>query len=250
MNRENAMMCIVFPMGMEMHPFLRRVQTNRRWNRGKTTYREVFFEGCHLLVARCGIGPVRAAESVRKLDVPVSAIFCVGTAGALVPELRVGDLLVASETVASMDGAEPLTCAGGLVDALVSAALKDGFSVRTGRLVTSPIAVFAGAERHDLHRTTGGLVVDMESHSIALEAQKLNVPFTTLRVVSDDVLSSRYPDKPNFAELAGDLRQLPRILGQFWYRRKFMKNLRASVDRLHPPLVRLIRNARDLSRHR
>ncbi len=43
MNRENSMMCMVFAMGMEAYPFLRRVEVTQRWRKGSATVQDGLF---------------------------------------------------------------------------------------------------------------------------------------------------------------------------------------------------------------
>ncbi len=126
MNREKPRLCLVFPMGMEMGPFLDRVQPVRRWSHGKAAYREVFFEGSHVLVVRCGIGPERAASSLRNLGERPDIVVSVGTAGALCDDLRVGDLVIASDVVAVYESDGPLVSDPALVDLLALACAMQG----------------------------------------------------------------------------------------------------------------------------
>ncbi len=128
MNREKPRLCLVFAMGMEMGPFLDRVQPVRRWSHGKAAYREVFFEGVRLLVVRSGIGPQRAASALGHLGPRPDLVLSVGTAGALIEDLRVGDLVIASETVASYESDGPLVSDSALVDLLARACAKEGKS--------------------------------------------------------------------------------------------------------------------------
>lgn len=104
MNSSNDTFCLVFPMGIEAAPFLHCVEVKRRRQIGRATYREALFEGRSVLIVRSGIGPVRAAEAIRALEIRPAAILSVGTAGSLVQDLEVGHFVVASETVANSVG--------------------------------------------------------------------------------------------------------------------------------------------------
>ncbi|MEW6348433.1 MAG: hypothetical protein AB1646_05190 [Thermodesulfobacteriota bacterium] len=163
MNREKPRLCLVFAMGMEMGPFLERVQPVQRWSHGKAAYREVFFEGSHLLVVRCGIGPERAAASIKNLRERPDILISVGTAGALTDDLRVGDMVIASETVSTCESGGPLVSDAALVGLLALACAKEGKSLVSPQLF--------GATNHEL---TDKRVV----RSPSLKTEDLSSPVT------------------------------------------------------------------------
>ncbi len=242
-NKGNSLLCFIFPMGVEAYQFLHRVEVRRRWKRGKATYREAFFEGRRLLIVRCGIGPDKAAAAVRNLDVRPSAILCVGSAGGLVPHLKVGHLVISSETLFGHDPDNVCKWPSPAVEALAAACYGERLDYKITRLVTVRRAVFAHAERQSLHKTTGAEAVDMESHAIGLEARRLAVPFASLRVISDDLDSpplSHWPGAKEFLRRPFELRTNVASMLHWW---SFLKTFRQSVGLLHPVLVRMIRNS-------
>jgi len=228
-------------MGMELHPFLHRVEVTGRWNIGRATYRAASFEGCQLVTVRCGVGPVRAAAAVRQLVEKPEAILSVGTAGALMEDLRVGDLVVASETFLDDAPHESVMCAPDLVEILAEACRKEGRRYKIGGMVTVRDAVFPREHRNRLFRTTGALAVDMESHAIGRQAKKLGIPFACLRVISDDVHSSGLPPRPRFERLWTGPWLLPSMISATLSRRRFLKKFRRAIEELPPILVRLLR---------
>lgn len=242
MNRENPSLCIVFPLGMEAFPFLRRVQVLRRWKKGKATYREVFFEGKIFLTVRCGMGPERAASAVRNLECQPSALVCAGTAGSLVADLKRTELIVSSETVYGSSPESVLTSASPVTQALADACAMERFPYRVARLATVTQAVFPLEERRMLHSATGAVGVDMESHAMSLEASGLGLPFASLRVVSDDFASPALPDKRNFRQMWKRPRSVPRELLQYLRWASFLRDFRRAVEFLHPVLVRVVRD--------
>jgi nucleoside phosphorylase len=242
MHQQKPLLCIVFPMGIEAYPFLRRVEVVRRWTLEKATFREAHFEGNSLLIVRSGIGPERAARAMRVMKERPSAIFTVGTAGALYPGLKKKELIVVSETVSAEAPESVVCCSGELVQALMEACRKEDHPFRVARLATSRTPVFRRSDREQLQRLTGAHAVDMETHAIALEASRLGVPFTSLRVVSDDINSPPLPDR---RALKGLWRRPTQWVDGFsgllrW--RGFMKDFFQAVECLHPVMVRLIRD--------
>lgn len=240
-NRENANFCIVFPLGMEAYPFLRRVQVLRRWQKGKATYREVFFEGKVFLTVRCGMGPEKAAAAIRNLDSPPSVIVCAGTAGSLVSDLERRELIVSSETLFGHEPDDVLKSAAHLIRALSEACCREKLPHRVARLATVTKAVFPIEERQLLHAVTGAHGVDMESHAMSLEATRMGVPFASLRVVSDDFASPPLPDSRNFRQMWKRPTAIPAEMIKFLRWVTFLRDFRRAVELLHPVLVRLVR---------
>ena len=244
MNRENADLCIVFPMGMEAHPFLRRVQVLRRWKSGSATYREVFFEGSVFMTVRCGIGPAKASAAVRNLDRKPGIIINAGTAGSLVQDVALSELVISCETLFGHEPSQVLTSSASLVQAVSAACCSASVNHRTGRIATVNDPVFSREDREQLHRLTGAQAVDMESHAIGEEAGKLGVPFVSLRVISDDFNS---PPLPTYRDLKNVFRnplKAPSELRSFLQWKRFLINLRRSIQILHPVLVCMVRSHR------
>jgi adenosylhomocysteine nucleosidase len=245
MNRENADLCIVFPMGMEAYPFLRRVQVLRRWKSGSATYREVFFEGNVFMTVRCGIGPVKAAAAIRNLDKRPSVIINAGTAGGLAPDVNFSELVISCETLFGHEPAKLLTSFEPLVQSLAAACCSAGVNHRIGRIATVNEPVFAREDRERLHRLTGAQAVDMESHAIGEEAKKLGVPFVSVRVISDDLNSPPLPDPRDLKNIFRNPLRAPAELKRFLQWKRFLINLRKSIQLLHPVLVGLVRTYRN-----
>ena len=243
MDREKAPLCIVFPMGIEAHPFLKRVEVVRRRTRNRAVYREAFFEGHPLVIVRSGIGPARAAAAVRGLEERPSAILSVGTAGGLAADSRIRDIVVASEIVFKDQPDDILKCSEELVQAAASACGSEGLRYRIARIVTSSKAIINSRERRQLHELTAGHAVDMESHAIGVEAAKMGVPFTAFRVISDDVTSAPFPEPIMLKELWRRPAQFASILPAAFKWMKFIKDFRKSIELLPPALVRFMRNS-------
>jgi len=239
---KKAPLCIVFPMGIEAYPFLHRVEVRRRWTKNKAVYREAFFEGNSLLIIRSGIGPARAAAAVQSLEILPSAILSVGTAGGLVSNSRIRDVVVASETVFKDQPHNILKCAEELVRTAAEACSLEGLRFCVARVATSPKAIINIKERHQLHELTGGHAVDMESHAVALEAAKIGVPFSAIRVISDDITSAPFPEPRMYKELWQRPAQFMSIFPAILKWTRFIREFRKSIEVLPPALLRVIRN--------
>ena len=123
-------------------------------------------------------------------------VISAGYAGALRPDLRVGDLVLAENV------SDPglLAAARGL--------LADE-PCHVGALLTQPNAAETAAAKSALHAATGALAVDMETAWIAGACARAGVPLLSLRVVSDAAGQS-FP-VPN-AVLFDAVRQRPRYI--------------------------------------
>jgi hopanoid-associated phosphorylase len=116
----------------------------------------------------------------RSLDAApaVTAIISIGIAGALAPDLAVGDVVIAERVVTAneifeTDAKWTARLAGALPNARIGALLGRG-------------AIAESAEiKAMLRESTGADAVDMESHLAARAAMERGVPFAALRVISD-----------------------------------------------------------------
>jgi hypothetical protein len=123
-------------------------------------------------VLRTGMGPARAARAAVRLG--DEAVLVAGVGGGLAPDVRAGDLVVASEVRAAGAPAVPVPSA-----ALLAGALRRlGLRVHVGPVV-SVDRVVDGPARREL-AATGALAVDMESAALAAGR-----PFAVVRSIVD-----------------------------------------------------------------
>lgn len=136
-------------------------------------------------VAVCGVGS-RAARRAAEWCVRLasrgscSRVVWIGIAGALSPDLEVGDLVV-GRTAMVVDR-PPVD----LDETLVGTAVTQG--CRSGVLVTAPGVVATASSREALWRRTGSLpvaAVDMESWEAAGVLRSAGIPFAVVRGISD-----------------------------------------------------------------
>jgi len=106
-------------------------------------------------------------------------VISIGLAGGLSPHLKVGDVVIADQIITGM---EKWDCHEGWRVRLMSR-LPTAIQ---GQIFGSDIIIENPETKTGLHRTTGALVVDMESQVAARFAAKRNLPLAGLRVISDD----------------------------------------------------------------
>ena len=130
-------------------------------------------------VRRTGYGAKRSAHSaVRLLAVDFDVLVIAGLAGGLAPDVRSGDVIVASEIRTRTDVLR-CTAAESLADELT----RSGFPVRHGPIASTD-RIVQGARRAEL-AATGALAVDLESGVLAQAAGER--PLAVVRVVVDSV---------------------------------------------------------------
>jgi adenosylhomocysteine nucleosidase len=140
--------------------------------------------GVPILLASSGDGATRASGGVDFLlrESPVSLLVGAGVAGALVPSLRAGDIVVA-DRVLDAGGEAPSPEAGWVARAVALGARPATF-VSVARPMTSSKEKREAAVRSGIPDSTGA-VVDMESAAWARAAENRGIPYLILRAVSD-----------------------------------------------------------------
>ena len=140
-------------------------------------------------------------------------IISIGIAGGLASGLRAGDWVLADAVL--VDG-RPMPTEPRWTERL-AARLPE--AVR-GPLLGADAIVAQVAEKAELHRTTGALAVDMESHVVADVARRYGLPFAAVRVVCDPAqralpAAARIGMKPDGRmDLPADMRSLAAQPGQ------------------------------------
>jgi len=131
------------------------------------------------LVERCGMGMKRVQAWVPRIAaLAPDAVVVAGVGGGVSPELRAGDVVVASE-VRDDIGRTVLRAAAPLVAAL----RQQGLRVHIGPMVSTDHIV-TGPERERLART-GALAVNMESSAVVRALPTRDLPVAVVRVIVD-----------------------------------------------------------------
>jgi adenosylhomocysteine nucleosidase len=147
--------------------------------------RFTFFEHDDTVLVCGGIGlesSRHAAEAVIALYHPV-LVQSVGFAGALEPNMRVGDIFVPAVVVDARDGSR--------------AEIAEG----KGTLLTF-MSVASAKQKVSLAQAYGAQVVDMEAASVAAAARAHGIRFTATKVISDG-LDFEMPETARFIDSHG-----------------------------------------------
>jgi nucleoside phosphorylase len=186
--------CILGAMGMELRGIgkrlenLEEVPTVHGCRRGSAFGLEVF-------LVRTGIGK-KAEEAAHCAAGALhpDAILCVGTAGGLIPELRVGDVVACPSVLGPSPDDPAMRCDGALLAAAQRAGAGEGVCLTVEKPLASPEAKAAAAAR-------GASVCEMEAW-FAARGTGPGIPFLALKAVSD-ARDDRLPDIARFMDSAG-----------------------------------------------
>ncbi|MBC9178929.1 phosphorylase family protein [Pseudoroseomonas ludipueritiae] len=136
------------------------------------------------ILAAPGVRPIPGGGDAARLEAELNrlaptarGIISIGIAGALAPGLRPGDWVVAEMVLGDEAAATDAAWAARLAAALPGA--------RIGTMLGRDAMAAEAAEKAALHRATGALTVDMESHVAARVARRHGLPLAVARVVSD-----------------------------------------------------------------
>lgn len=151
-----------------------------------------------LCFLKTGVGPKRSSERLRQAleAVRPSRILVIGYAGALDPQLRLGDLVVVRKAMAvtledkipdwehaqvegmfDLDGAE----------AIVLWAQSIGLNAGEGDALTSAYVLGEPKHKRLLHDRFGASIVDMETAALARVSIADGIPISCVRAISDEV---------------------------------------------------------------
>lgn len=157
------------------------------------------YEDKRLVVARSGIGKVNSAATTQKLiDLyKPDLIINTGCAGSLIEKVKIMDVVIA--TYVTYHDFSPIrvmamsTPDNGKIETskrlrdLAIAAIKelDSYNYYEGAIASGDCFVTDSSLRDDIRLATGCLAVDMESASIGHISKRNNVPFISIRTISD-----------------------------------------------------------------
>jgi adenosylhomocysteine nucleosidase len=185
-------------MPAEAKPLLARMQVCSRQQIAGRDVALGQWHGMDTAVITAGVGKVHAAAAVQLLidRFDIRALIIAGTAGAMDPSLKIGDLVLA-DAMAYHDVAPGLLAQFHPqlphIDYLPDPALcrsvrqaldKAGMSVQTGRFVTGDAFIDQQGRQH-ICQTFAPLCTDMESCAAAQVCALYRLPFAALRAVSD-----------------------------------------------------------------
>jgi hopanoid-associated phosphorylase len=194
--------------------------------------------GAALQVVAGGGDRGRLEAALDRVAPEAQGIISIGIAGALAPGLGPGDWVVADAV------GDIRTDAGWAVR------LTEALGARRGGIAGADAMIAEAAGKAALHRATGALAVDMESHVAARVAARHGLPFAAARIISDAAERNLPPaarvgmrpdggmDLPAvLRSLAADPRQLPALIRTGIEAERAFRGLLRGHHRLGPRLA-------------
>ncbi len=184
-------------------------------NRSGIRFHKGTLHGKPVVICKCGVGKVNAAVYTQVLIDRFNAnkVIFTGVAGALDPELNIGDIVISTSCQQHDMDVTPLGFARGVIpfqevsdwpaDAeLVAIAAEAGELAAPGRCkkgkILSGDQFIADRDKvRELHETFGGACTEMEGAAVAQACAMNEVPYVVIRSMSDKADGSA---SVNFAE--------------------------------------------------
>ena len=144
----------------------------------------------NIVLIRSGVGKQRAEDSALQVidRFQPKALISTGYAGAVQPELNVGDLMIAdSIREANAEEDRKYFPDPNWLDRARSVVSPDGVKKVVGGLLTVSNVIHDPAIKRELGRNYSVQAVEMETSAIARVAEDKSLPWLSVRVISDSI---------------------------------------------------------------
>lgn len=177
--------------------------------------------GFSVVICKSGVGKVNASVCTQILIdyFSVTHVIFTGVAGALAPELKIGDIVVSSEAMHHDMDATAYGCELGeiphsetyifqadpILQSLalaVSDEVMEGQKVLSGRILSGDQFIASREKVNELYESLSGFCVEMEGAAVAQVCAMNRVPFVIIRSISDQADGSAKVDFLEFTEKA------------------------------------------------
>lgn len=173
-----------------------------------------------VVVCKCGVGKVNAAVCAQLLieKFLIDEIIFTGVAGALDPELNIGDIVISEDCMQHDIDASALGFAKGTIpyqreslfkadQSLVEKAkaagqMVPGHKIVVGRILSGDQFIADRTKVEELHRSFNGTCTEMEGAAVAQVCVMNDIPFVIIRSMSDRADGSASVNFAEFTKLA------------------------------------------------
>ncbi len=194
---------IIGAMQEEIDLLLANMGERRSDRHAGIVYEQGLLQGRSVVVCKSGVGKVNAAVCTQVLidRYKVESVIFTGVAGALDPELDIGDIVISRSCMQHDMDVSPLGFARGDIPyqevsdfpsdgKLIRLAEQAGERVfpgrcRVGKVLSGDQFIADRARVQDLHAAFGGSCVEMEGASVAQVCHMNEVPHVVIRGMSD-----------------------------------------------------------------
>ena len=192
---------IMGAMPEEIAPLLERVEDVKKVDYANNSYYEATYRGKELVIAYSKIGKVFSSLTATTLleKFGCSTLLFSGVAGAINPNLKIGDLIIANKLCQHdldisifghdfgyvPEGAKFVESDEKLIEIAKEVASKNNLSVIEGTIATGDQFVASNERKEFIYTNFQADALEMEGASVAVVCDALNVPFFILRAISD-----------------------------------------------------------------
>jgi adenosylhomocysteine nucleosidase len=197
MSRHFPVIALVAALRHELQPLLALGNWTRDSCRGRNFYRREL-NGSDVVATTSGLGKVMAAATTQFLvdRFAASLVLNFGSCGALTPELKVGDLVLASRVVEYDFISDYKPAPTAVIDAGLLGLIGRRFpELRQGGLASADRNADTPEIRSRLHDELEAVIADWEGAAVVRVARRLGVEALVLRGVTDigeDGLTEEY----------------------------------------------------------
>ena len=188
-------------MPEEIEPILKRLESVQKHEVADNLYYTALYGSIDLVIAYSKIGKVfsalTAATMIEKFG--VQKMLFSGVAGAINPELKIGDLIAATKLCQHdlditafghpygfvPEGKVFIEANPRLLEIASDVAKKLGLKLKQGVIATGDQFVASLERKSWIEQTFNADALEMEGASVAVVCDALNVPFFILRAISD-----------------------------------------------------------------
>jgi adenosylhomocysteine nucleosidase len=207
------------------------------------------YNGKNVLLVLTGVGREKAEKAAHLVlkSYPVKLLVSLGFGGALHPDLVGGDIVLCSNIhCGSGEEARQKHVSHADIHSDLGRALTGGsVNFRSGDLVTVIKPAMNRQEKQELQRNFNADVVDMESYWIAAVAAEWQVPFLSVRTISDTLEDELLP-MGRFIDIEGNIHISRAILyflshpGHLSLVIRLYRNFRKAAKKLNEVINRLV----------
>ncbi|WP_020615399.1 5'-methylthioadenosine/adenosylhomocysteine nucleosidase [Paenibacillus daejeonensis] len=212
---------IIGAMNEEIELLHKAVKQERTIEKAGIQLHEGQLGGKTIVYGKSGVGKVNAAVCTQVLiDQGVDCVLFTGVAGALDPELEIGDIVISTSALQHDMDVRPLGFARGVIpfqeqsdfqadEQLVSIAEAAGAKLfpgryRKGKVLSGDQFIASRETVKELHEEMGGVCTEMEGAALAQVCAMNGIPYVVIRSISDKADGSAHVNFPEFTVQAAD----------------------------------------------
>lgn len=207
---------LIGAMDEEVELLLAQLQNKETTVKAGVTYASGTIHGKQVVVCKSGVGKVNAAVTTQILidSFGVSQVLFTGVAGALHPELNIGDIVISSSCMQHDMDVRPLGFARGIIPyqevsdfpadknliELAEEACKqqEAGHYMIGKVLSGDQFIASRETVQTLYEDLGGACAEMEGSAVAQVCYMNSVPYVVIRSMSDKADGSAHVNFPEF----------------------------------------------------